>query len=1091
MIMDQKSSQIKFGNAAFRMGRYEEAINHYLKVSRDGHPLANLARFNISLARNRLSKEGHQFSGVRELTKTRLDAGSSRGTFILTTHDTGVGGAQHLLGLFAKWLQSSTRFSVQIVALKGGSHRHLFEKIAPVIILEDYDARYLKNILAEWLSPDAVCIFVNSIASAGALREFQGFLPVIAFIHELPNILDCYPEEVNLIRSTASRVIAGGPDVYNVLAERYNMAPEKLYSCPAFIESLPQGKSAEKCRCDARLLLDYPETSFIVMGCGVLHWRKSPDIFIEVAERVLSSGLDAYFIWLGGGPDEDKCQKMVCEKGLEGRVCFTGYEPKVPEKIAAADLFLLSSQEDPFPLVALYAAQVGLPIVCFQKGGGIESFVAEGSGIATPFMDADAMAQAVLAYAQDASSRKAAGLIGQQQVKRRHTIDVAGPILLNHLREVAGIAPEVSVVLPNYNHEAYLTERLNSISAQTFQDFEVILLDDASCDGSARLLQDFSEMRQGSQILINSENSGSPFVQWMRGMDMARADLIWLAEADDRCTPDFLETMLPFFDDRNLRIASCASQPITADGAIAGDYRPLYLNRINAGRWDKDYIATDHEEANAGLGIANSIPNASAVLFRKFRPEPEFVQELSSMRLCGDWYFYVRAMRGGLVGFSAKLMNDHRRHGSTVTHQLEGSLRYFDELATVRNYLGRTYNQSLGTLSRITEFLQQDIERFNVLEPDALAKADAPCKKLPSLLVVAPDLSPGGGQVFSISVANEWVRIGGRVIMLNVANQPSHPAMLAKIAPEVTCIDASAPGADLATLIQRFDIDAIHSSIWWSDCWVDNHLDDLPPEVPWVITMHGCHETILQAPQIDPSFSERMKRMIERASWVYTAEKNLEALKVLGWPKKLCRIPNGMPEETDFQELTRKELGLRADSTVICLASRAIVSKGWYEAVRLTKRLNDEGHVVDLMLIGEGPVANEIRNAMPQHVYLIGQVVNVQVYLNLADIGLLPSYFVGESMPLVLIEMMAKSLPIVASDIGEIPWMLGRGAEAAGLLVPLKAQRVDQEALYTAVKRMLVKMDRESVSCASRRRFEKEFTLQRMISQYRELYTHA
>ena len=141
--------------------------------------------------------------------------------------------------------------------------------------------------------------------------------------------------------------------------------------------------------------------------------------------------------------------------------------------------------------------------------------------------------------------------------------------------------------------------------------------------------------------------------------------------------------------------------------------------------------------------------------------------------------------------------------------------------------------------------------------------------------------------------------------------------------------------------------------------------------------------------------------MIERASWVYTAEKNMEIFNALGRPKKLCRIPNGMSEEPAFQDLTHNELGLRADATVFCLASRAIVSKGWHEAVHLIKRLNDEGHAVDLMLIGEGPAANEIRKAAPAHVRLIGQVANLQDYLNLADIGLLPSYFVGESLPLV------------------------------------------------------------------------------------------
>ncbi len=73
----------------------------------------------------------------------------------------------------------------------------------------------------------------------------------------------------------------------------------------------------------------------------------------------------------------------------------------------------------------------------------------------------------------------------------------------------------------------------------------------------------------------------------------------------------------------------------------------------------------------------------------------------------------------------------------------------------------------------------------------------------------------------------------------------------------------------------RFYIDAVHSNIWWSDCWIDDQRDMLPSNMPWIITMHGCHESILAEPKIDLSYQERMARMIKRAAWVYIADKNL------------------------------------------------------------------------------------------------------------------------------------------------------------------------------------------------------------------------
>ena len=1065
----------------------QEPLAHYLA---DGWLEGLLPSPSEPLSPGGPGTQAPLYQSVADALAGRLPAGleKRRGTIVFVTHETEVGGAPHVLRQFATWMRDRTRFGVRIVAIHGGNLRQAFSEVAPLLVLSDHPEERRAEVLKDWMGDDVCGAFVNSVASGSFLRHAPQDLPTVAFIHELPQLLDMFPDEVNLIRQRARRVIGGGPDVTRALGTDYGYSPENLSSAVSFIESLPPDSDPAQRRAVARMALNLAPDRLVVMGCGLLHWRKAPDKFIETAAILRAKGIDAEFVWLGGGPDLEICRQMVASKGLEDRVRFTGYEPDVAGKLAAGDLFLLSSQEDPFPLVALYAAQAGMPIVCFKDAGGTEGFVAKGSGLSVPHMDAEAMAEAVAIYIADPERRHADGARGQAQVIRSHTIEVVAPVLLHHLREAMELPPEVSVVVPNYNYADYLPERLASISAQVFQDFEVILLDDASPDDSVALLHDFADRRPGTRVVVNETNSGSPFVQWMRGMDLSRSELIWLAEADDRCTPDFLRRMLPFFDDRNMRIASCASRPVTSDGQSIGDYRPLYLDRITPGRWDHDYVATDHEEANAGLGIANSIPNASAVLLRKFTPEPEFVAEVTQMRLCGDWYFYCRAMRGGLIGFSAALMNDHRRHGSTVTHRLEGSMDYFNELATVRDYLGRTYRQDSATRIRIAQFLAQDIARFGVSDPESVPQPARPRKRMPSLLIVAPDLGPGGGQVFSLSIANEWAQRGGRAVLLNVGNQPSHPAMLARIAPEVTLIEAQDLQADLATLIARFDIDAVHSSIWWADRWVDDQRHGLPPDMPWIITMHGCHETILDDPNTDPSFAQRMERMTARASWVYTASKNLQVFDSLPLPERLIQIPNGMPRATDAPVPDRTALGLRPEALVLGLATRAIDSKGWHQAVRLTQNLNMAGHPTDLLLIGEGPTADRIRQEAPPHVRQLGQVNNLQAYLGLLDIGLLPSYFRGESLPLVLIDMMAQGVPVIASDIGEIAWMLTGGEKPAGLLVPLTADGIDEEILLSHALALTDPALRDELGQNAKVRFNSEFEIGLMLDRYLALY---
>src|SRR5207244_11579699 len=114
--------------------------------------------------------------------------------------------------------------------------------------------------------------------------------------------------------------------------------------------------------------------------------------------------------------------------------------------------------------------------------------------------------------------------------------------------EVPGM-PKVTVVIPSYNHGRFLAARLDSVLNQTYRDFEVLFLDDASTDDS---LDVFARYRDRAQVrsTVNKVNGGSVFRQWNRGVRAARGAYVWLAESDDVAEPTFLETLVPLLDDR-------------------------------------------------------------------------------------------------------------------------------------------------------------------------------------------------------------------------------------------------------------------------------------------------------------------------------------------------------------------------------------------------------------------------------------------------------------------------------------------------------------------------------------------------------------
>ena len=115
--------------------------------------------------------------------------------------------------------------------------------------------------------------------------------------------------------------------------------------------------------------------------------------------------------------------------------------------------------------------------------------------------------------------------------------------------------PLVSVIVPNYNHKRYLVERIESIINQTYKNIEIILLDDNSNDGSQDLLKDYNQRYTGQiRLLLNDANSGNVFSQWRKGVELAAGALIWICESDDYCERDFLELVVPHFENLSVNI---------------------------------------------------------------------------------------------------------------------------------------------------------------------------------------------------------------------------------------------------------------------------------------------------------------------------------------------------------------------------------------------------------------------------------------------------------------------------------------------------------------------------------------------------------
>jgi hypothetical protein len=246
-----------------------------------------------------------------------------------------------------------------------------------------------------------------------------------------------------------------------------------------------------------------------------------------------------------------------------------------------------------------------------------------------------------------------------------------------------GDVPKVSVIVPNFNYARFLRKRIETILKQTMQDYELILLDDCSTDGSQTILSEYAgEPRV--KMEFNEVNSGSPFKQWNKGVRMARGEYVWIAESDDYADERFLERLTALLDSQpEAAFAYCRSWRVREDDRVDG-FGDWYLELVDSERWKNDFCVDGHIQFPSYFAQSCVVANASAVVFRK-----SFYERIGgadeSFRICGDWKVWTSMSLLGKVTFVSEPLNYFRDHGASVVHQgIQSALCVFESARVVR-----------------------------------------------------------------------------------------------------------------------------------------------------------------------------------------------------------------------------------------------------------------------------------------------------------------------------------------------------------------------------------------------------------------------
>jgi L-malate glycosyltransferase len=299
----------------------------------------------------------------------------------------------------------------------------------------------------------------------------------------------------------------------------------------------------------------------------------------------------------------------------------------------------------------------------------------------------------------------------------------------------------------------------------------------------------------------------------------------------------------------------------------------------------------------------------------------------------------------------------------------------------------------------------------------------------------------------------------------------------------------------LKAIIAFYKIDIVNSHLYNSDYFVVNTLRN--SQIPIVITDHGDYRYVVEQNLATPDL---VKTIFDRANAiVYPCHSNAQAASKYASNARIMEkvIYYGIPTENhrNYDGSARQQLGITQAAVVFGMVARGIPNKGWAEAIEAFNlaRLSSKKEI-HLILVGDGDhlsfLARSISSQFATSVHFTGYSSAPSYWIDSFDVGLLPTYFAGESLPNSIIEYLLLGKPVIASDVGGITEMIDYKEQNAGFTINLTPQgKVDINKMAAAMfeytnNPKLLKQHSDLAQQAS-----EKFRMETCLNAYTDLFT--
>ena len=377
---------------------------------------------------------------------------------VVVSHDAHPHGAQYLALNLCKELRAMG-FAVDAVLLGDGALESRFAEVATLHKLAYQGTEQERDDLARSLAKAGATVALANTTVSGlfAANLARAGLTVVALVHELAGVIRQYSlqEHAVSIAAAAHRVVFAAEPVCAGFVRFARLRNDQPLIRPQGIYRRNQNRSpaaVAAARMSLRRKLALPDDARIVLGVGYADLRKGVDLFVEAARVIVASDPRHHLVWVGHFDRllEPEIRARVVQLNLHENVHFPGHTADIDDYYAGADIFGLTSREDPFPSVVLESLEVGVPVVAFSGTGGAEGLLRRGCGRLVEGLDAGKFAQACLQLltGRDGTSAR---LARPEKPSRKTEFSFRSYVF--DLLAAGGLdMPRISVVVPNYNY---------------------------------------------------------------------------------------------------------------------------------------------------------------------------------------------------------------------------------------------------------------------------------------------------------------------------------------------------------------------------------------------------------------------------------------------------------------------------------------------------------------------------------------------------------------------------------------------------------------------------------------------------------------